>query len=130
MIIIYKEIIIEVNDSRAVVYEDTVRFRVEPEEGYEVESIDITDEEQNKINYRETSNKNEYEFTMPDTDVIITPKYEKLKSNDIHKLIEKSKTKNPNTDNPNTGDKIIIIFLLIIICLGIRIFFYKNTKKY
>ncbi len=99
-----KEFVIEVNDSRAVVYEDTVRFKVEPEDGYEVEDIDIIDEENNKIDYKKTNNINEYEFVMPDTDVLIKPKYKLIPTNSSNII-------NPNT---GTGIYIIIIFMLVI----------------
>ena len=112
-----KEIVIQVNDSKAVVYEDTVRFTIIPEDGYEVESIKITDKNNNKIKYRKTKNKYEYEFTMPDTDVTIKPVYRKIESkNDLNTLI-----------NPNTGGIFLpIIVFIMIISLVIGIFTYKN----
>ena len=105
-----KEFIIEVNDSKAVVYEDIVRFKVEPEEGYEVDSIDITDEEENKISYEKTNNKNEYEFKMPDTNVLIKPYYKKIE--------QQENIVNPKT---NTMFITIIIVLIISILFGIKI---------
>ena len=113
-----KEFIIEVNDSRAVVYEDTVRFKVEPEDGYEVEDIDIIDEENNKIDYKKTNNINEYEFVMPDTDVIIKPKY---------KLIP---TNSSNIINPNTGTGIYIIIIFMLIISSITYITIKRRKNY
>lgn len=104
-----KEIIIEVNDSQAVVYEDTVRFKVEPEEGYEVDNIDITDEEENKISYRETNTKNEYEFKMPDTDVTIKPQYKKIESNS-------NSLPNPNTKRQVLFIVVAIMTLIVITC--------------
>ena len=115
-----KEFIIEVNDSKAVVYEDKVKFMVEPVEGYEVESIDIVDKENNKINYRKTEKENEYEFTMPDTDVVITLAYKKIELIDVPNTI-----KNPNT---GTGISIIIIFLLVISSITYTVF--KRKKNY
>ena len=111
-----KEFVIEVNDSQAVVYEDTVRFRVDPEEGYEVEKIEITDEEQNNINYRKTNNKNEYEFTMPDTNVLIKPFYRLIPTNG-------------NLSNPNTKRQILLIIISVII-LSIMTFIYIKKKKH
>ena len=73
-----KVLTIQVEDARAVLYEDEVRFTLVPEKGYRVQKIDIIDEEDNLIDYSETSNENEYKFTMPDTDVTITPYYEKI----------------------------------------------------
>ena len=110
-----KELIIEVTDSTAVVYEETVRFKVQPEEGYEVESIDITDEEQNKISYRKTSNKNEYEFTMPDTDVLIKPKYRLIPTGNI--------------TNPNTKKQITFIIISILVLSIMTIIFVKKKKR-
>ena len=111
-----KEFVIEVNDSQAVVYEDTVRFRVDPEEGYEVEKIEITDEEQNNINYRKTNNINEYEFIMPDTNVLIKPFYRLIPTNG-------------NISNPNTKRQILLIIISIII-LSIMTFIYIKKKKH
>ena len=97
-----KEIVIEVNDATAVVYEDKVRFKVVPESGYEVEKIIIKDKNNNTISYKKLSNKNEYEFTMPDTDVTITPVYRKIESNS-----------KPNIINPKTVRPFITILILI-----------------
>ena len=99
-----KEIIIEVNDSRAVVYDDIVVFRVDPEDGYEVQNIIITDKNNNKIEYEKTSNKNEYRFVMPDTDVLIKPVYRKIQVDN-------------NITNPKTSHAltVLLIFALVII---------------
>ena len=110
-----KEFVIEVNDSKAVVYEDTVKFRVEPEAGYEVEKIDITDKENNKINYKKTNNINEYEFIMPDTDVLIKPYY---------RLISSS-----NLPNPNTKRQIILILISVLVLGIMAIIFVKKKKR-
>ncbi len=115
-----KEFVIEVNDSKAVVYEDTVKFRVEPEVGYEIERIEIKDEEDNIIEYRKTDKENEYEFTMPATDVVITPTYKKIESINVPDTV-----KNPNT---GTGISIIIIFILVISSITYIIF--KRNKNY
>ena len=111
-----KAIFIEVEDVSAVVYDDLVRFTVQPEDGYEVESIDIIDKEKNKIDYKKTDNKNEYEFIMPDTDVTITPTY---------RIIELEKD-NDTSKNPNTADRLYIIVLLMIISISIGILSYKK----
>ena len=112
-----KEFVIEVNDSQAVVYEDTVRFKLEPEAGYEVEKIEITDDGNNKISYRKTNNINEYEFIMPDTNVLIKPFYRLIPNN------------NSNIPNPNTKRQILLIVISIII-LGIMTFIYIKKKKH
>ena len=103
-----KEIIIEVNDSRAVVYDDIVVFRIDPDDGYEISNIIIIDENNNKIKYEKTSNKNEYRFIMPDTNVFIKPIYKKIETKKDNNII----------DNPKTGMMIIfIIMLLLSICI-------------
>ena len=105
-----KEIIIEVNDATAVVYENQVRFTVVPEEGYEVESILIVDEEENQIEYQTTSTKNEYTFIMPATNVLITPVYKRIDNS-----IELG---NPKTSNPKKNlwiiSTLVILFLIYI----------------
>ena len=109
-----KVIVIEVNDSKAVVYEDIVKFHITPEEGYEVDTIEITDSEGNKIECKKTKNENEYEFIMPDSDVLITPIYRKIEnSNDMI--------------NPQTGNTKIIIFMIILLSL---IGFLYSRKKH
>ena len=120
-----KEIVIEVNDAKAVVYEDKVVFKVEPEYGYEVESIEITDEDNNKIEYNKTSNKNEYEFIMPATSVTIKPVYRKIV------IIDEDKGKEINDKaniiNPNTRDTLIILSFVVIFSL--IIITYLNKKR-
>ncbi len=113
-----KEIVIEVNDSKAVIYENTVKFTVTPEEGYEVESIEIIDQGNNKIACKKTKNDNEYEFIMPDTDVVIKPFYKKI-------------TKEENITNPMTGKLLfqIFVFDILFICIMICYFCYKSLKK-
>ena len=111
-----KEIIIEVNDTNVVVYEHTVKFKLVPEDGYEVEDIEIIDNNNNKIEYTKTNKENEYSFSMPDTDVVIKPLYRKIETNKPETLT-----------NPKTGNKTIIIFLLIIVC-AITMFFRKKER--
>ena len=94
-----------------------VRFVVTPEEGYEVEYIEITDSEGNNIEYQKTNKENEYEFIMPSSDVTITPKY---------RLIEVVKPN--NLVNPSTGQMFFpILFLLMIV--GILFYTYKDKKN-
>jgi len=115
-----KELIIEVNDATAIVYEDIIRFKVVPEEGYEVESIEIIDKDNNIIEYNKTNNKNEYEFIMPDTDVTIKPFYRKIESINV-----------PNTlKNPNTGIEIYIIIIFMLVISSITYITIKRRKNY
>jgi len=111
-----KEMVIEVNDSKAVVYEDKVVFRVVPEDGYEVDKIEIVDGENNKIPYQRTNNNNEYEFIMPATDVTIRPVYKKIE------------TPKPSIINPKTGSIILLIILGILTCLGIGTYSLKKKR--
>ena len=106
---------IEVNDTRAVVYEDVVRFTINPQEGYVLENIIIKDKNNNIISYRKTNKENEYEFTMPDTDILITPVYRKLENN------------SSTPTNPKTSNKLIWLIVIMGICsiLGIK----KITKE-
>ena len=115
-----KEFIIEVNDSKTVVYEDTVKFTITPEDGYTIDTIIIKDSNDNEITFKKTSNKSEYSFVMPDSDVVITPTYRKLESINVPDTV-----KNPNT---GTGISIIIIFMLIISSITYIIF--KRKKNY
>ena len=111
-----KEIIIQVDDSKAVVYEDIVKFTIVPEDDYEVEDIEIIDNNNNKIEYRKTDKDNEYEFIMPDTGVVITPSYRLKRSSN-------------NTTNPKTGNRFfIIVSLLLLIISVIAIFFRKKER--
>ena len=117
-----KEIVVEVNDAKAVLYEEKVVFIVNPEDGYEVESIEILDKEGNKIEYKKTNNENEYEFIMPATSVTITPKYKKLE------IIDDNKSKEIN-DNPNTSDKLKIIILIMLLSLIAGSYLFKKKES-
>ncbi len=115
-----KEIKIEVNDAKAVVYEDKVVFTVEPKDGYEVDTIKIIDKENNKIDYIKTKNENEYEFVMPDTDVIIIPTYRTIESINVPDTLK----------NPNTGTGISIIIIVMLIISSITYIIFKRKKNY
>ena len=103
-----KEIVIEVNDSKAVVYDDIVVFRITPEDGYEIKDIVITDKNNNKVKYEKTSNNNEYKFKMPDTDVTIKPIYRKIEVDNKKDIIK----------NPKTGIGISLIILIIVFVIS------------
>ena len=113
-----KEIEIEVNDAKAVVYEDTVKFTIIPEEGFEVETIEIIDKNNNKIEYKKLSNNN-YEFKMPDTDVTIKLAYKKIEKLNVIDVL----------NNPNTGDRVFLIILLITISLWLGTIIYKKKES-
>ncbi len=93
-----------------------VKFKVNTKLGYQVSNIIIKDEEGNIIEYRKVSD-NEYEFTMPATNVMINPTFEKKEVIDL-------------ITNPETALK-ISIFLIAIISLGTGIYVYqkKESKK-
>lgn len=101
------------NQDSGCVYEDSVVFTVVPENGYEVDSIDIKDQDNNSIDYHKTDNENEYSFIMPASDVIITPYYKQIVKPDN------------NLTNPLTYSPILIVLFL----LGIVFFGVRYTKK-
>ena len=111
---------IEVNDATAVIYEDSVKFTIVPEEGYEIDNIIILDENQNNVSYTSTGNENEYVFTMPVTSVTITPNYKK-----IEKPIEEIK-------NPKTGNTNFSVYMIILLIVGLLSLTYllQRSKKF
>jgi hypothetical protein len=90
------------------------RFNIKPQSGYQLVKIEIADSNGNKVEYRKTKNENEYEFVMPDSDVTITPVYKRIENVII---------------NPNTGNKMLIIILILIPCIGIGISTYKKKES-
>ena len=114
-----QEIVIEVNNSNTVTYEDTVKFTVTPKDGYKVDSIEIIDKNNNRIECNKTNNKNEYEFIMPSADVTIKLMYKKIDSiNDQDTL-----------KNPKTGDIQYIIILAMVIILASGTLLYSTKKS-
>ncbi len=112
-----KQIIIEVNDAKAVVYQDTVKITVIPADGYEVDYLEIMDEEGNRIEYHRTEKENQYEFVMPTTKVTIRPFYKV--------------STNPNRvpRNPRTKDGIRTIVIIVLLSLIATIYLYKKKKE-
>ncbi len=80
-----EQIIIEVNDSTAVLFEDRVVIKVDQKEGYTFTGLKIVDENGIEINYQSTGNDGEYEFTMPDSNVTVKPLYEIISIPDTEK---------------------------------------------
>ncbi len=107
-----KDLIIELDNSDSVEYETVVRFKVIPKDGYEVEDIIITDEENNKILYKKTVNDNEYEFIMPATSVTISPRY---------KVVDTS-----NVVIPDTWSSNIMIALSVLLIIGTFMYYRKK----
>lgn len=111
--------ILEIDDVEHIKESTLKLFTIEPKDDYELVNIEIKDKNDNKIEYTKIRD-NEYEFVMPDTDVIIIPTYRKIESINVPDTL-----KNPNT---GTGISIIIIFMLIISSITYIIF--KRKKNY
>ena len=114
-----KEIVIEVNNSKAVVYEDTVKFTIFPEDGYEIVKIEIKDQNNNIIEYKKTDKINEYEFFMPYTDVIIIPTYRKIELLNVPDTLK----------NPNTGVGMYVVISTIVLVLSSRVYLIMKKRK-
>ncbi len=110
-----REFEIEVNDVQAIVYEDEVKIRIVPEEGYELVDIEIYDEKGNRIEYQKTDKENEYSFIMPSTNVSIKPIYRKVAGTNL-------------SENPNTEDNSLKLLIVMILFLLITFVLYKKEK--
>ena len=111
-----KEFMIDVNDASVVVYEETVKFSLIPNDGYEVDHIGIFDQNNNNIPYLKTFNKYEYQFVMPDTAVLIKPEYKKIIINNESETII----------NPNTKDGIVVLIVLTVISFVFAKYSYRK----
>ena len=109
---------INVEDKNNIFEGDLVSIKFTPEGGFTVDNIEIKDGNNNIIEYRKTNKDNEFEFVMPDSDVTIKPSYRKIDLNNVPDILE----------NPNTGDKLLIILLLIITILGIGTLIKKEKN--
>ena len=93
-----------------------VSFKVEAESDYLLSGMEIKDDEENIIEFKEIGD-GEYEFTMPATNVTITPKFvEKNIKNTIEQIIT----------NPKTKNNFFILLGIIIVCFIVG---YKKIKK-
>ena len=100
-----------------------VTFTVEPINGYVLSAIKIIDENGEELDYSWSEADGNYTFIMPNIDVIIIPTYTKEVTSpkkEIVNIIEKIK-------NPNTVDRIVILFIILGTSLGLAI--YLNKKK-
>ena len=86
-----KDFDISIEDLTSVSEGEEVLFKVTPIKGYKITGIEIIDSNNNVITSSETSNKNEYTFIMPESDVTIIPSYERV-SNSVT-VEENSNTK-------------------------------------
>ena len=94
-----------------------IKLQVSPNSGYEVSNITITENgTNNSVNYE--TNNGKYQFSMPAKNITITIEYEKA-----------NYSISDETNNPNTGNKIIIITILIILILGITTYLYKQKES-
>ena len=105
-----KEITISVNNTNTVIYQDTVKFTIIPQEGYVLEKIIIKDEDDNEIEYFNTNKNNEYQFIMPDKSVVIIPVYRK----------EERNIENPKTNTHIMIPLVTIITVMLTICRILR----------
>ena len=94
-----------------------VSFRVEPQKDYLLSGLEIKDENGNNVEFREIGN-GEYEFTMPATNVTITPQFKD--NNIINQIIT----------NPKTGSNIMLVLGIIFIgfVFGFRIIKKEKNK--
>ena len=91
-----------------------VTFKVNAKLGYEVSDIKILDAEGNVIQFRKIS-VDEYEFTMPATNVTINPEFKKKEIKDI-------------LTNPKTGFQATVV-IITIISLGLGTYLYKKKES-
>ena len=97
------------------VKESTIKkFKIKPQQGYELMSLTIKSSDNSEIEYRKTEIENEYEFIMPSYDVTITPTFKKVTN-----MIQ----------NPNTGNKAFYIVLLMVGMIVIGRLFIKKEKN-
>ena len=89
-----------------------VSFRVQAKDGYTLNKLKIVDQNGNEVEYKKVS-EDEYEFTMPVTNVTITPEFRK--TNIIDEIT-----------NPQTSTKFIGIIIAILIAYFAG---YRNFKK-
>ena len=108
--------------------------------GYEIDNLDIKDENNNEIQYTELDGeKGGYSFIMPDSDVTITPNYKPITKNEENKeekpttITEKIKTEVKSLydkiKNPSTGDKTFEFAFVGVIGLVVFLIIKSNRRK-
>ena len=99
-----------VEDPKSVEDETVVPFMIVPEDGYEVKQIYVVDTLDYNIEFEPTKNENEYQFIMPENDVIIKVEYEKIEEEipeDPEPIEPDKEQEEVNEESPKTGDIII-----------------------
>ena len=108
--------------------------------GYEIDNLDIKDENNNEIQYTELDGeKGGYSFIMPDSDVTITPNYKPITKNEENKeekpttITEKIKTEVKSLydkiKNPSTGDKTFEFAFVGVTGLVVFLIIKSNRRK-
>lgn len=103
---------IDIKNLEAAEAGSKILFKIISKKGYLVSDIIIMDSNGNKIEYKKTDNKDEYEFIMPNSSVTIKPVYKKIDNQII---------------NPETGNKLSIIVMMIIVS-GLGSYLYQKNK--
>ena len=117
-------IMFNIEDITAIEYQETVKFNISLENGYEIDKVDIKTAD--GIQMESTSSENEYIFTMPDKDVYINIMTNKKE--DISVVKEEEPTEPEEEVNPQTSDginKYLIILLISVSSLIVLIKVYK-----
>ena len=109
--------------------------------GYEIDNLDIKDENNNEIQYTELDGeKGGYSFIMPDSDVTITPNYRAITKNEENKedekpttITEKIKTEvkslHDKIKNPSTGDRTFEFAFVGVTGLVVFLIIKSNRRK-
>ena len=108
-----------------------VSFTIEPENNYTLTDLKIEDANKNIITFRKVGN-NEYEFTMPASNVTITPIFKdenspsKSKSDDSN---NKETSINPKTIDSSTFNFVTFLSSLLLIGVVLAIYLRKKNKS-
>ena len=113
---------INIDDLENVVEGESITIIITPIEGYTIDKISIVDEEDNDIFFEKTNNENEYSFTMPKSNITITPFYKKVDA-------PNDDTTNPVPTNPNTGKNLFLTGIILFGLIISTILFQKKSIK-
>jgi len=101
---------------------ETIQFKVSAKKGYKLGSIVIKTDSGEEVEFSEgeitknddgTFSINKNKFTMPFENVTIQAKFE------LENILK----------NPETGDKVLFIILILVVSIGIRTFIYKKKES-